>query len=158
MDNYLLIKFIHILSGTVLAGTGIGIAYFMFMVNRSDNIQAIAVTVRNVVLADWIFTTPAIIIQLITGIWLMKLLHYSFSSAWFIAVTGLFMLIGCCWIPVVFIQYKLKEIAERQQAGNIQFDGQYKKLMKLWISLGLPAFAAILIIFWLMVVKPLSVV
>lgn len=63
------------LSATVLAGTGVGIAYFMFMVNRSDNIRAIAVTVRNVVLADWIFTTPTIFIQFITGPWLMKLLH-----------------------------------------------------------------------------------
>ena len=156
MDNYLILKLIHILSATILAGTGIGIAFFMFMVNRSGNPQAMAVTVRHVVLADWLFTTPAIIIQLVTGVGLMKLMNYSYTSTWFIVVICLFCFIGCCWIPVVFIQYKLKSLAEAQLRNNIVED-QYKKLMKIWTCLGISAFVAIVIVFWLMVYKPLPV-
>lgn len=156
MDNYLILKLVHILSATILAGTGIGIAYFLFMANRSENIHAIAVTARHVVIADWIFTTPAIVVQLITGIWLMKILDYDFTSAWAITVFGLFIFIGACWLPVVFIQYKLKLIAEAQ-IEKIYLDRNFGKLIKLWIALGIPAFSGIVIMFWLMVFKPLPV-
>jgi uncharacterized membrane protein len=156
MDSYLILKLLHIISATVLAGTGIGIAFFMLMAGRSGNAQAVAVTARNVVLADWIFTTPAIVIQFITGIWLMKILHYSFSSAWFIVVISLFIFIGCCWIPVVFIQYRLKNIVECQDQDDV-LDARFRKLMALWTALGIPAFLGIVIMFWLMVFKPLVV-
>lgn len=157
MDSYLLLKLIHILSAVILAGTGIGIAFFMFMANRSKDIHAVAVTARHVVLADWIFTTPAIVIQIITGIWLMRFLGYSFSSPWFIAVIGLFMFIGSCWIPVVFIQYQLRNIAKAQLETSV-FDEQFGQLMKRWTVLGILAFIGIVIIFWLMVMKPLPIV
>ncbi len=156
VNGYLILKLIHILSATILAGTGLGIAFFMFMANRSDNPRAIAVTARHVVLADWIFTTPAIMIQFITGLWLMDILNYSFISAWFLTVICLFLFIGACWIPVVVIQYKLKSLAESEQwktAGGRDF----KQLMKLWTVLGIPAFTGILALFWLMVFKPLPV-
>ena len=156
MDNYLILKLIHILSAVILAGTGIGIAFFMFMANRSKDIHAIAVTTRHVVLADWIFTTPAIIIQLISGFWLMRILGYSFSSPWFIAVIGLFVFIGACWIPVVFIQYRLRTIAVAQLETSV-IDERFKILMRRWAVLGIHAFIGIVIIFWLMVFKPLSV-
>ena len=156
MDNYLLLKLIHILSAAILAGTGIGIAFFMFMANRSKDIHAIAVTARHVVLADWIFTTPAIIIQLITGLWLMMVLGYSFSSPWFIAVTGLFIFIGACWVPVVFIQYQLRTIA-LAQLETLVIEKRFRQLMRRWTILGIHAFIGIVIIFWLMVLKPLPV-
>lgn len=156
MDSYLLLKLIHILSAVILAGTGIGIAFFMFMANRSKDIHAIAVTARHVVLADWIFTTPAIIIQFVTGIALMRTLDYSFSSPWFLVVIGLFLFIGVCWIPVVFIQYQLRNIAKAQLETSV-IDEQFKRLMKRWTILGMIAFIGIVIIFWLMVVKPLPV-
>lgn len=152
MDNYLLIKLIHILSATVLAGTGMGIAFFMFMANRSDNPQAIAMTARHVVLADWLFTAPSVVIQFITGLMLMNILDYSFTASWFLVVISLFIFIGCCWIPVVFIQYRLRDLAQ----GEI--GRRFKRLMKLWTALGIPAFTGVLIIFWLMVFKPLPVV
>ena len=154
MDNYFLLKYLHILCAIVVAGTGAGIAFFMLMASRTKNISVIASTARMVVLADWIFTTPAIIGQFITGILLMKLLGYSFTAPWFIAVISLFLFMGCCWIPVVFIQYKLKSIT-----SNADFlDKHFFNWMKLWIVLGVPAFISILIIIWLMVAKPLSVV
>jgi len=156
LDNYLILKLIHILSAVILAGTGIGIAFFMFMANRSKDIHAIAVTTRHVVLADWIFTTPAIIIQLISGFWLMRILGYSFSSPWFIAVIGLFVFIGACWIPVVFIQYRLRTIAVAQLETSV-IDERFKILMRRWAVFGIHAFIGIVIIFWLMVFKPLSV-
>jgi uncharacterized membrane protein len=111
MDSYLVLRFVHILSAVVVAGTGAGIAFFMFMASRSNNPQAIAVTARNVVLADWLFTAPAVVIQFLSGWLLMDKLNWSFSSQWFLVVLALFIFIGVCWIPVLFIQYRLRDYA-----------------------------------------------
>ena len=156
MDSYLLLRLVHILSAVVVAGTGAGIAFFMFMASRSNNPQAIAVTARNVVLADWLFTAPAVVIQFLSGWLLMNRLNWSFSSQWFLVVLALFIFIGVCWIPVVFIQYRLRHYADQAiQQGAI--GDEFKRLMKLWTALGIPAFLAVLVIFWLMVFKPLAV-
>lgn len=155
MDSYLVLRLLHIVSAIVLVGTGFGIAFFMFMVSRSGNVQAIAVTARHVVLADWLFTTPAIIIQFISGILLMIRLEYSFTSSWFLAVMVLFVLIGACWIPVVFIQYRLRAMAQSRIAIN-EISPAFRRLMRLWTVLGTAAFAMILMIIWLMVFRPLS--
>lgn len=156
MDSYLWLKLLHILSAVVITGTGAGIAFFMLMVSRSSNISAIAITSRYVVLADWIFTAPAVVLQFITGVLLMLKLGYSFTSTWFLSVISLFLFIGLCWVPVVIIQYKLRNIADESLAAGI-LKPSFNKLMRLWIALGLPAFLSILAIFWLMVFKPLAV-
>jgi len=148
---------IHILSAVVVAGTGTGIAFFMFTASRSSNVAAIAVTARHVVLADWIFTAPAVVIQFVTGVLLMMKLGYSFTSTWFFLVIALFIFVGVCWIPVVLIQYKLKALAESSLNTGV-LDPSFKKMMRLWTALGVPAFASILVIFWLMVFKPFPVV
>jgi uncharacterized membrane protein len=153
VDSYLLLKLIHILSAVVITGTGAGIAFFMFMANRSNNPQAIYVTAKTVILGDWIFTTPAVITQIITGFLLMNRLNYSFSSIWFYWMIGLFVLIGICWLPVLRIQYRLKQLAELSLEAN-QVSPEFKRLMRVWTLLGIPAFTAILIIFYLMVFKP----
>ena len=153
MENYLMLKFIHILAAVVVMGTGAGIAFFMFMANRSNNPQAIYVTVQNVVLGDWIFTTPAVITQIITGVYLMNMQGYSFSAPWFYWVVGLLSLIAICWLPVVCIQYKLRALAKISVDLN-QVTPEFKSLMKIWTLLGIPAFSAILAITWLMVFKP----
>lgn len=157
MDNYLLLKMIHILSAVVVTGTGAGIAFFMFMANRSTNVAAIAVTARHVVMADWVFTTPAVVIQFVSGVLLMMKLGYSFTSTWFLLVIALFIFIGICWVPVVFIQYKLKALAELSLKTGV-LEPSFMKMMRLWTALGVPAFIAILVIFWLMVFKPFPVV
>lgn len=157
MDNYLLLKMIHILSAVVLTGTGAGIAFFMFMASRTSNVAAIAITARHVVLADWLFTAPAVIVQLVTGILLMMRLGYSFTSTWFLWVVALFIFIGACWIPVVFIQYRLKSLADVSLNTGV-IEPKFMTLMRLWTALGIPAFISILIVFWLMVFKPLPLV
>lgn len=148
---------IHILSAVVVAGTGTGIAFFMYMANRSSNMAAIAVTARHVVLADWLFTAPAVVMQFVTGVLLMHKLGYSFSSTWFHLVIALFLFIGICWLPVLMIQYRLKSLAEASLVSG-HMNPDFSRLMRYWVALGVPAFASILIIFWLMVFKPFPVI
>ena len=148
MTLHLWIKLLHILSATVLFGTGMGTAFFMLKAYLSKNDEAMAVTTRNVVMADWLFTTPAIVVQLATGLWLTDKLNISFNSAWFIAVICLYVFVGFCWIPVVWIQIRI-----RDQIASGASRGDYKKLMRAWIALGVPAFTNVLILFYLMVSK-----
>ncbi len=155
MTDYFLLKTLHILSAVVLMGTGSGIAFFMLMAVLSRSQETIRNVSRIVILADWLFTAPAVLVQLISGVWLMSLLNVSFTSPWFLTVAGLFILIGCCWLPVVWIQYQLHREA---CMGNGFLSARFKRLMRLWIALGIPAFAAMLVLFWLMVAKPLAVI
>ena len=155
MTDYFLLKTLHILSAVVLMGTGSGIAFFMLMAVLSRSQETIRHVSRIVILADWLFTAPAVLVQLITGVWLMSLLNVSFTSPWFLTVAGLFILIGCCWLPVVWIQYQLHREACME---NGFLSVRFKRLMRLWMALGIPAFAAMLVLFWLMVAKPLAVI
>ncbi len=148
MSAYLWIKLLHILSATVLFGTGLGTAFFMLRAYLSNDDAAMAVTTRNVVLADWLFTTPAVVIQLVSGIWLTSELNISFSSLWFIVVVGLYGFVGLCWLPVVWIQIRIKNLIANGAARD-----SYRGLMRLWIVLGVPAFTAVLLLFYLMVSK-----
>lgn len=156
MDNYLLLKLVHILSAVVVTGTGAGIAFFMLMAYRSDNPQVIYITAKHVILGDWIFTTPAIVTLFISGIMLMNALDYSFASTWFRSVIGLFVFTGVCWLPVLTIQYRLRNLSELSLNSD-KVSVEFEKLMRVWILLGVLAFSAILVIFWLMVFKPFPV-
>jgi uncharacterized membrane protein len=111
MTPYEIAKVIHILGTVLLFGTGMGTAFFLLMAYRSRDLDAIRVTARHVVIADWLFTAPAVVAQPITGVVLMLLLGYRFDTAWFAAVVFLLVLTGACWIPVVFIQYRLRDLA-----------------------------------------------
>ena len=146
MNAYLWIKLIHIIGATVLLGTGLGIAFFMLRAFLSGNREALVVTARNVVLADWIFTTPAVVVQLISGLWLTRQAGIAFDSAWFIAVVSLFILVGACWLPVVWIQIRILNIVSR---GGDRADVQ--RLMTLWMGLGAVAFSGVLLLLFLMV-------
>lgn len=146
MTTYLWVKLAHILSATVLFGTGIGTAFFMFRAYRSGNDAAMAVTTRNVVAADWLFTTPAIVVQFATGLWLTNELGISLESAWFVAVIALFLFVGACWMPVVWIQIRIRDMLARGAGRR-----EYEHLMRWWIALGVPAFSSVLVIFYLMV-------
>lgn len=156
MDNYLLLKLLHILSATVLMGTGAGIAFFMLMASRSENFAAISLTAKHVILADWVFTTPAVLVQCITGVMLMQILGYSYSSIWFFWVASVFTLIGLCWLPVIYIQYRLKQCAETVLEDESALT-HFRRWMGLWVMLGIPAFLAMLVVFWLMIFKPFPV-
>ena len=148
MDLYIWVKLVHILSATVLFGTGAGTAFFMLKAYLSRNDQAMKVTTSSVVMADWLFTTPAVVLQLVTGLWLTSRLGIAYDSAWFIAVISLYLFVGLCWVPVVWIQIRIR---------NLIADGRprddYRKLMRVWVALGVPAFAAVIGIFYLMVAK-----
>jgi uncharacterized membrane protein len=148
MNLYLWIKLVHILSATVLFGTGMGTAFFMLKAYLSRNEQAMRITTNTVVMADWIFTTPAVIVQFVTGLWLTSKLNIAYDSSWFVAVVSLYALVGLCWIPVVWIQIRIRDLiadgADRKD---------YETLMRAWVVLGVPAFAAVMVIFYLMVSK-----
>jgi len=107
-----------------------------------------AVTTKSVVMADWIFTTPAVVVQFVTGLWLTQYLNISMDSAWFITVLGLFVLVGACWVPVVWIQIRIRDLIAAEADSD-----SYRTLMRWWIALGVPAFTSILVIFYLMVSK-----
>ncbi len=157
MDSYLALKLVHVLSAVIIAGTGTGIAFFMLMAGKTGNPQVISATARQVILADWVFTAPAVVTQLVTGLLLMKVLGYSFTSTWFLTVISLFLFIGVCWLPVVWIQYRLKSLAEASMEAGVMAP-EFKRYMRAWVSLGIPAFMAILVIFWLMIFKPLPLI
>ena len=148
MSTYFAVKLIHILSATVLFGTGLGTAFFMLRAYLAEDEHAMLPTARSVVLADWLFTTPAVIVQVVTGVWLTQILGVSWGSAWFIAVIGLFGLTGLCWLPVVWIQIRVRELL----ASGATKD-RYRKLMRAWITLGAIAFSSVIVIFYLMVTK-----
>ena len=154
--NYLILKYLHILFAIIVLGTGFGIAFFQWITFRSKNLEAIRTMTRHVVLADWLFTAPAVLGQFVTGMLLVDQLHYNPNSTWVLTVIALYTFIGFCWFPVLFIQYKLRKLAESQvQSGLV--DQKFVCLMKIWTALGVPTFAVALIILWLMIVKPLAV-
>lgn len=154
MMEYLLLKWIHILSSVLLVGTGFGSAFYMFMVNRSSNVHAIAVVTRNVVRADWWFTTPTIVIQPITGYLMVNLLGYSWSETWLWLTLILYLVAGLCWLPVVWIQLEMRNMAAQASNHSSALPDQYWRLEKIWCVLGLPAFFAMSIIYWLMISRP----
>lgn len=146
MNLYLSIKLIHILSATILFGTGLGTAFFMLKTYLDRNQEALAVTTRNVVLADWMFTAPAVIIQLGTGVWLTWYVGIPFSSLWFVMVACLFVFVGACWIPVVRIQIRLRQLTSSGENKE-----EFRRLMRIWVMLGILAFSGVLVLFFLMV-------
>jgi len=148
MNLYLWIKLVHILSATVLFGTGMGTAFFMLKAYLSRNEQAMKITTETVVIADWLFTTPAVVVQLVTGLLLTTKLNIAYDSLWLISVMSLYAFVGLCWIPVVWIQIRI-----RNMIANGCDRSEYQKLMRFWIALGVPAFSAVIAIFYLMVSK-----
>jgi uncharacterized membrane protein len=111
------------------------------------------VTTRHVVRADWVFTAPAVVLQLLTGVWLMIVLGWRFDTTWFGVVIALYLVAGACWVPVVFIQYGLRALADRAARWEDLPPG-YHRLFRCWVGLGVPAFLAVVVLFGLMVFKP----
>ena len=152
--EYLLIKFIHILSSTLLFGTGLGSAFYMFFTNRSRDVRAIAVVTRRVVWADWLFTTPTAIIQPATGLYLVHLMGMPYTTGWIVWTLVLYAFAGACWLPVVWIQIRMAEMAGRAAAEGSELPPRFWRYHRVWTALGFPAFFAFIAIFYLMVAKP----
>lgn len=153
LHDYTLLKFIHIMSSTFLWGTGIGTFFFMVMAHLSGDIATIRTTTRHVVLADWLFTTPTFVLQPVSGILLMQAIGFPFDSVWFKVVIGLYVIIGACWFPVVWIQVRLRELTKNLKEGDT-LPAQYHRWFRIWVTLGFPAGIAMGIVFVLMVYKP----
>ena len=154
--SYLLLKWIHILSATLLLGTGLGIAFFMWMAHLSRDARTIAATARLVVIADALFTAPAVVVQLLTGLWLANFLHLPLTTFWIAAALALYALIGACWLPVVWLQMRARDLARQAAADGTPLPPAYFRIMRCWFWLGWPAFIAVIAIVWLMVAKPLA--
>jgi uncharacterized membrane protein len=151
---YLALKLIHILSSTILFGTGLGTAFAMWRANTGNDPRVIAVVARNVALADWVFTTPAVIVQPITGIGLAKLGGFSLTANWLELSIVLYLFIGACWIPVVWLQLRLRNLAQAAVTAGAPLPPQYSRYYRIWLALGWPAFIGVVAIFALMVFKP----
>jgi len=153
MSTYLLVKWVHILSSVVLLGTGLGSAYFMFFANRSRDIAAQVVVARLVVRADWWFTMPTVIVQPATGLWLAQAAGLPLSTPWLAASLVLFVLAGACWIPVVWLQLRMLAMANESRRSGSELPKVYWRYARWWEKLGYPAFVAMLVVTYLMVIK-----
>lgn len=151
--SYTLLKTLHILSMVLLFGTGLGSAFYKWMADRSGNVAHIAVTNRHVVLADWIFTTPTVIFQPLSGLWMVHLLDLPLTTPWIAASLGLFVLAGLCWLPVVWLQIRMEKIAASAVAGNTPLPPLYWRMARAWFWLGVPAFISMVLVVAMMVFK-----
>jgi uncharacterized membrane protein len=149
-----LLRWAHILGAAVLIGTGAGIAFFMLMANRTRDAKIIAHTASVVVIADWIFTASAVVAQPVTGLLLAHAMGWSLGEFWIVASIGLYVFIGLFWLPVVWIQHRLRDLARTAAEKGDTLPEAYFRLYRIWFVCGFPAFAAILAIVWLMVARP----
>jgi len=152
MDLYVIARLVHILSACVLFGSGAAIAFFMLMAWRSGERAGFALAARHVVLADWLFTASAVVIQPLSGIALAHLAGWPLTAPWLLASYGLYGFIGACWLPVVWIQYRVRDRLAAAEGETVPLE--VHRLMRIWFVLGWPAFAALIGIFVLMVTKP----
>lgn len=154
LDAYLWLKWLHILSSTVLFGTGLGTAFQMWFAHRRGDPAAIAVVARNVVLADWLFTLPAGIVQPATGLALVMRSGVPPFTSWLAVTYALYALAFACWVPVVILQLRVRDLAAEAVHAAAALPREYYSAMRWWFSLGWPAFIALVVIFLLMVGKP----
>lgn len=154
MEQYEIAKYLHILSSTMLFGTGVGTAFQMVWAMRTGRVETIHSVASGVVVADWIFTTPAGLIQPLTGLWLIHLQGYSLIEPWLVITYVLYLLAFLCWAPVVHLQSRIRDLAHEALETNTPLPDAATKAYRIWFALGWPAFAALLVIFWLMLTKP----
>ncbi len=154
MSAYFVLKFLHVIGATVLLGTGAGISFFMLMAHRSGDPRVIAGTARIVVIADFLFTATAVIAQPITGILLAREAGYRLTEGWIVLSVALYVWTGAWWLPVVWMQARMRRLAAAAVAEGRPLPPLYHRLFRLWFLFGFPAFAAVLAIFWLMIARP----
>lgn len=153
--DYVVVKWLHIVSSTLLFGTGIGSAWYMLFATLSRDVRAVAVVTRNVVTADWLFTATTAVLQPATGFYMIHLAGYPLHSRWIMWSIALYVLAGACWLPVVWLQIRMRGLAAQAVQGDTPLPAQYWRYFRIWVALGVPAFAAFIVIFWLMVAKPM---
>ena len=152
--DYITIKWLHILSSTLLFGTGIGTAYFMICSVLTRNPHIIASVSKYVITADWIFTATTIVIQPLTGFYLIHLANLSYTSAWIMWSISLYILAGACWLPVVWLQIRMHQLAVVCRDTHSLLPDLFWRYFRIWVTLGIPAFISLTVIFYLMVARP----
>ncbi len=154
MTLYFLVKYLHVLGAIVILGTGTGIAFFMLMAHRTHNAEFIARTASVVVIADAIFTLSAVILQPVTGGLLMMLSATSITERWILVSLALYAVAGMFWIPVVFMQIEMRDLARKAAEQQAPLPARYFMLFRRWFAFGFPGFGATMLILWLMIAKP----
>lgn len=152
--EYLIVKWLHVLSSTLLFGTGIGSAWYLLFAVLSKNVHAIAVVTRILVIADWLFTGATMLVQPLTGFYLVYLAGYPLGTPWLAWSIALFVLALLCWLPVVWLQVRMRDLAAQAVQQAAPLPEQFWRYFRAWIVLGIPAFFAFIGVFYLMVVKP----
>jgi uncharacterized membrane protein len=155
MTLYFLVKYLHVLGAITILGTGTGIAFFMLMAHRSRDLAFIAATAATVVIADMLFTLAAVILQPITGAVLMALSGTTLAERWLVTSLGLYVVAGLFWIPVVFMQIEMRNLARTALAQQAPLPPRYFALFRRWFAFGIPGFGSVMIILWLMIAKPI---
>ena len=156
LKSYFVLKFLHVIGASVLLGTGAGIAFFMLMAHRGGRPAVIAGVARIVVIADFVFTATAVVLQPVTGVLLVRAVGYSFADAWIVWSIVLYLVTGAFWLPVVWIQMRMRDLALAAVADGTELPRSYHRLFRWWFASGFPAFAAVAAIFWLMIARPVA--
>jgi len=154
MELVLILRWVHIIGATVLLGTGAGIAFFMLIAHQTKDAKIIAHVAGTVVIADMIFTATAVILQPISGTWLAVETGWELSEGWILVSLALYIFIGIFWLPVVWIQIKMRNLAREADQNNQELPQQYYRLFRIWFACGFPAFFAVMAILWLMIARP----
>jgi uncharacterized membrane protein len=152
--SYLVVKWLHILSSTLLFGTGLGSAFYMYFASRTRDARVVATVVKYVVVADWLFTTPSIVLQPLTGFWLMHLAGFPFSAPWIYWSIVLYLVAGAAWLPVVWMQIRMRDQAAQAARSGAPLPDIYWRYLRAWVALGVVAFLSLVVVFFLMVAKP----
>jgi uncharacterized membrane protein len=154
MTFYFMVKYLHVLGAIAILGTGTGIAFFMLMAHRSADAAFIARTAATVVIADLLFTATAVVLQPLTGGLLMLLTSTAFAERWLATSLGLYLVAGLFWIPVIFMQIEMRDLARLADAQGEPLPPRYFALFRRWFLFGIPGFGSVMTILWLMIAKP----
>lgn len=155
MTDFLIVKTLHVLSATFLFGTGVGTAFYLLVTTMGRDVRVVAAVTRWVVVADWLFTATTAVAQPLTGWWLAQRMGVPVMEvAWLRWSVHLYALAIACWLPVVVLQIRLRDLAARAAADGTPLPPAYWRAFRWWVALGVPALFAFLAIFWLMVAKP----
>lgn len=148
------LRVLHVIGAAVLLGTGAGIAFFMVMAHRTRDAALVAHVASTVVVADFLFTATAVVAQPVTGTLLALQLGWPLTSSWIVAALALYGVTGAFWLPVVYFQLRMRNLARAAATAGNPLPAEYHRLYRIWFAFGFPAFAAVLAIIWLMLARP----
>ncbi len=151
--TFLWLKWLHILSATLMFGTGLGTAFYKWWADRHGDPATRRTVMHGVVTADWWITTPTVIVQPVTGIWMARLAGYPLDEGWVLWALILYGVAGACWLPVVWLQLRMRDLCDQAASEGREVDVRYRTYSRLWLALGVPAFSALVVVYYLMVFK-----